>query len=322
MTWPALASLAATARALVLDADVPAGIAAAVRAAYAALGADTPVAVRSSATAEDLPFASFAGQQDTFLNVVGADAVLAAVRQCWASLWTDRAVTLPGHPGDRALRGVARRGGPAHGGRGRGRSPVHGEPGDRPAARGGHRRQPGPGRGRGVRGRQPGPLRGRRRHGTDPRAPNRETRAWPSGRCPAAEPSGSSNPAPGSAPSLDDAQLAALERLGRRAEVHFGSPQDLEWAIDGGGAVWLTQSRPITTLYPMPEQRRRPGPGPRVYLCFSLAQGLTRPLTPMGLAGIRLIASSVARAAHFHVPGAARRARAVRRRPASASSST
>lgn len=51
------------------------------------------MAVRSSATAEDLPFASFAGQQDTFLNVVGADAVLAAVRQCWASLWTDRAVS-------------------------------------------------------------------------------------------------------------------------------------------------------------------------------------------------------------------------------------
>jgi pyruvate,water dikinase len=105
----------------------------------------------------------------------------------------------------------------------------------------------------------------------------------------------------GSAPSLNDAQLAALELLGRRAEVHFGSPQDLEWAIGQDGAVWLTQSRPITTLYPMPDKRPS-GPGPRVYLCFSLAQGLTRPVTPMGLAGIRLIASSVARAAHFPVP--------------------
>ena len=96
----ALASLAAKARALVLDAGIPAGIEAAVRAAYAALGADAAVAVRSSATAEDLPFASFAGQQDTFLNVIGADAVLAAVRQCWASLWTDRAVTY------RAVQGI------------------------------------------------------------------------------------------------------------------------------------------------------------------------------------------------------------------------
>ncbi|MGH3792144.1 MAG: PEP/pyruvate-binding domain-containing protein [Pseudonocardiaceae bacterium] len=48
---------------------------------------------RSSATAEDLPWASFAGQQDTSLNIVGADAVLDAVRRCWASLWTDRAVS-------------------------------------------------------------------------------------------------------------------------------------------------------------------------------------------------------------------------------------
>ena len=50
------------------------------------------MAVRSSATAEDLPYASFAGQQDTYLDIVGADAVLDAVRRCWASLWTERAV--------------------------------------------------------------------------------------------------------------------------------------------------------------------------------------------------------------------------------------
>ena len=70
---------------------VPGDIAAAVTAAYRALGGG-PVAVRSSATAEDLPTASFAGQQDTYLNVVGAEALLDAVRRCWASLWTDRAV--------------------------------------------------------------------------------------------------------------------------------------------------------------------------------------------------------------------------------------
>jgi rifampicin phosphotransferase len=51
-----------------------------------------PVAVRSSATAEDLPEAAFAGQQDTYLNVIGASSVLDAVRRCWASLWTDRAI--------------------------------------------------------------------------------------------------------------------------------------------------------------------------------------------------------------------------------------
>jgi rifampicin phosphotransferase len=60
--------------------------------AYAALGEDVPVAVRSSATAEDLPEASFAGQQDTYLNVRGLDDLLVAVRDCWASLWTARAM--------------------------------------------------------------------------------------------------------------------------------------------------------------------------------------------------------------------------------------
>lgn len=64
----------------------------AIRAAYAAMGDDMPVAVRSSATAEDLPDASFAGQQDTYLWVRGADDVVSHVRDCWASLYTTRAV--------------------------------------------------------------------------------------------------------------------------------------------------------------------------------------------------------------------------------------
>src|SRR5438093_1100333 len=81
----------ATARVRLAATPVPAGIADAVREAYRALGAPA-VAVRSSATAEDLPDASFAGQQDTILSVTGEDAVLDAVRKCWASLWNDRAV--------------------------------------------------------------------------------------------------------------------------------------------------------------------------------------------------------------------------------------
>ena len=60
--------------------------------AYQRLGSP-PVAVRSSATAEDLPEASFAGQQETFLNVSGTDQLLEAVRRCWASLWTARAIS-------------------------------------------------------------------------------------------------------------------------------------------------------------------------------------------------------------------------------------
>jgi len=83
---------AAAARSAVLAAPMPESLRTVIRERYARMGSDVPVAVRSSATAEDLPGASFAGQQDTYLNVVGGDAVLDAVHRCWASLWTDRAV--------------------------------------------------------------------------------------------------------------------------------------------------------------------------------------------------------------------------------------
>src|SRR5205814_5055188 len=85
---------AASARAKLLAAPLRPDVTEMIIRAYRNLGHGEaiPVAVRSSATAEDLPFASFAGQQDTYLNVVGDDAVLEAVRRCWASLWTDRAV--------------------------------------------------------------------------------------------------------------------------------------------------------------------------------------------------------------------------------------
>ena len=90
-----LANMAQAARTRLLAATMPREIADAITEAYGVLGAGEPipVAVRSSATAEDLPFASFAGQQDTYLNIVGVDAVLDAVLRCWASLWTDRAVS-------------------------------------------------------------------------------------------------------------------------------------------------------------------------------------------------------------------------------------
>src|SRR5712692_9410712 len=84
-----LEQYAAAARAALLAVTMPAAIVEAIREAY---HEPLPVAVRSSATAEDLPFASFAGQQETYLNVIGIDAVLDAVRKCWGSLWTARAI--------------------------------------------------------------------------------------------------------------------------------------------------------------------------------------------------------------------------------------
>ena len=72
---------------------IPDDLAAAITRSVARLGEQAAYAVRSSATAEDLPTASFAGQQDTYLNVVGSAAILQHVSRCWASLFTERAVT-------------------------------------------------------------------------------------------------------------------------------------------------------------------------------------------------------------------------------------
>jgi phosphohistidine swiveling domain-containing protein len=300
----ALAGLAVRARELILAAEIPADIAGAVRAAYSALGTDVPVAVRSSATAEDLPFASFAGQQDTFLNVVGADAVLEAVRQCWASLWTDRAVAYRATHGigastvalavvvqrmvDAAVAGVLFTANPVTGRRHEAVIDAS------------------PGLGEAVVSGAVNPdhfvVDAATQAILERRIGNKSLtiRPLPGGGTERVEQADA-----GSEACLDDSQIAALATLGSRVEQHYGSPQDIEWAIDGAGMLWLTQSRPITTLYPLPDPRPDKAPrgeGIRVYLCFSLAQGLTRPITPMGLAGFRLIASSAARAAHFEVP--------------------
>ncbi|MET3173028.1 UNVERIFIED_ORG: phosphohistidine swiveling domain-containing protein [Arthrobacter sp. UYCu721] len=297
---PALAALASRARELIRKAPVPSAIAAAVEQAYAALGDNVPVAVRSSATAEDLPSASFAGQQDTYLNVVGSAAVVEAVRDCWASLWTDRAVSYRASRGidpaavalavvvqrmvDATAAGVLFTANPLTGRRHQAvidASPGLGEAVVSGAVNPDHF--------------VVDPLTGRvleRRLGDKRIAvqpiPGGGTRTLALSNGEAAA-------------CLTDKQAAELAALGRQVEDHFGSPQDIEWAIAGDGRLWLTQSRPITTLFPVP-QRASVGAGARVYLCISLAQGLTRPITPMGLAAFRLIAASVARAAHFDVP--------------------
>lgn len=308
---PAGADLARGARELVLGAPVPAEIVDVVVAAYSALGPDLPVAVRSSATAEDLPFASFAGQQDTFLGVVGADAVLEAVRRCWASLWTDRAVAYRETNGidhgavsiavvvqvlvDAEVAGVLFTANPVTGRRREAvidASPGLGEVVVSGAVNPDHF----------VVDVDTGRV-------TERRIGDKRMiiRAGPGGGTVRVE-----RDATGATACLDDRQLRDLAVLGRRVEMLYGAPQDAEWAIDAAGRIWLTQARPITTLYPLPSRPAGSGsaaafPAPaaaatRVYLCGSLAQGLTRPLTPMGLAGFRLIATSMAHIARFEVP--------------------
>ena len=104
-------------------------VAAAITGALARLGERAAYAVRSSATAEDLPTASFAGQQDTYLNIVGPAAILEHVSRCWASLFTERAVTYRLRNGIDHRQVADGRGRAADGLPGRGRRPVHGRSG-------------------------------------------------------------------------------------------------------------------------------------------------------------------------------------------------
>jgi rifampicin phosphotransferase len=285
---PALTDLAARARAVLLAAEVTAAVTGAIAAAYASLGADVPVAVRSSATAEDLPSASFAGQQDTYLNVVGAASVIDAVTRCWASLWTDRAVVYRSTNGidhrtvrlavviqrmiDARVAGVLFTADPVTGRRRQAvidASPGLGEAVVSGAVNPDHF----------VVDTATGAILERRIG--DKRV---VVRSRPGG---GVEHVTTEHAAPDAC--LTDEQVRALAELGDRVEAHYGAPQDTEWAIDAAGAVWLTQARPITTLYPLPVSTRD---GLRVFFCFSVAQGLNRPITPMGLAAFRLLATS------------------------------
>jgi pyruvate,water dikinase len=290
-----LAELAAAARAALLEAPVPEDLAQAIAAAYEGLGdgASVPVAVRSSATAEDLPTASFAGQQDTYLNVVGEEAVLDATRRCWASLWTDRAVSYRAgggidHRDVRLAVVVQRMVGAAVAGVLFTANPLTGK-----------RRQAvidaAPGLGEAVVSGAVNPDHfvvdtttgaiverslGDKRVEVRPVAGGGTQRVEPEGRDAEA--------------SLSDDQIRALAALGARVEACYGTPQDTEWAIDSGGKVWLLQARPITTLFPLPAGAPETNEDLRVYFSFNVAQGVYRPLTQMGMQAFRLAASAMA----------------------------
>ncbi|MQA16219.1 MAG: phosphoenolpyruvate synthase [Pseudonocardiaceae bacterium] len=287
-----LAEYAAVARERLLAASVPDEVADAVIAGYEQLGDRVPVAVRSSATAEDLPFASFAGQQDTYLGVIGSEALLDAVRRCWASLWTDRAVSYRASNGidhrtvrlavvvqrmvEARVAGVMFTANPVTG----------------------RRRQAvidaSPGLGEAVVSGAVNPD----HFVVDP--PTGEVlerslgdkrllvRSTPGGGTERVElPDATAAPA-----CVDDRELATLAALGARVEDHYGSPQDTEWAIDAEGACWLTQARPITTLYPLPDGAPASDEGLRVYFSVNVAQGVFGPLTPAGIAAFRMVGAS------------------------------
>ena len=235
---------------------VPRRVADAALKAYDALGAG-PVAVRSSATAEDLPGASFAGQQDTYLGVEGPDALLEAVRRCWASLWNERAVAYRAansiDDGSVALAVVIQRM---------------------------------------VDARAAGvlftadPITGRRDTTVIDAIPGLGEALVSGAVVPdhfVADPESgriTERSTRGAQPVLTDRLIRELANTGKRIEDALGSPQDIEFAIDREDGVAIVQSRPITTLYPLPVGG---APHDGVLFSISVAQGYFDPITPMGM---------------------------------------
>ncbi len=256
---------------------IPDEVERAITAAVRRFAGDTPLAVRSSATAEDSPTASFAGQHDTYLHVSGASAVLRHVTLCWASLFSERAVAYRTRNGidHRAAEmavvvqhlvaancsGVMFTADPVSGHRkivsveatfGLGEALVAGTVNaDTWQVRDG-----------GV---------------IDGTVASKRVAIRPS-------PGGGTHPAPVEPerqmqPALTDGQVLELAALGRRIEAHFGSPQDIEWCLDGDG-FQIVQSRPITTLFPIPEVDDG---ADHVYISVGHQQMMTEPMTPLGL---------------------------------------
>ncbi|WP_166020351.1 rifamycin-inactivating phosphotransferase [Streptomyces chilikensis] len=272
----AVRTLSAEIRRTVEAIPVPDDVAAEITRALARYGGRAAYAVRSSATAEDLPTASFAGQQDTYLNVLGP-AVLRHVGRCWASLFTERAVTYRRRNGidHRAVRMavvVQRMVVPAAAGVLFTADPVTG---NRKVAT----VDAGFGLGEALVSGLVNPDVFRVRDGEvvarTVNVKRRAVRALPDGGTREV----GIDPGQQGEPALTDAQAVRLVALGRRVEAHFGRPQDIEWCLVDDDFE-IVQSRPVTTLFPVPESGDREN---HVYVSVGHGQMMTDPMRALGL---------------------------------------
>ncbi|HEY7455242.1 MAG TPA: phosphoenolpyruvate synthase [Thermoleophilaceae bacterium] len=245
----ALEAASAEIRAAIEATQVPGDLAAAIATAYAGLGdGNPPVAVRSSATAEDTASASFAGMNETYLNISGPDAVVDAVRRCWASLFGGRTVFY------RAKRGlgqadmdiavvVQRQIASTRAGVMFTIDPATGST-DRLVIEGSF------GLGEAVVSGQVSPDRWVVAKGTlhslahETRHKELVIEGSPDGQGTVTRAAADSE---ADAPVLSDDEVRRLAELGQHIEEHYGSPQDTEWAFDADGQVYILQSRPVTT---------------------------------------------------------------------------
>lgn len=272
-----ISQISAKIRAIIAETTIVKEIEEQIAACITLLGEKNAYAVRSSATAEDLPDASFAGQQDTYLNIIGKDAILKHISRCWASLFTDRAVTYRMQNGfDHSkvylsvvvqrmvfpqAAGIMFTADPVTSNRkvlsidasfGLGEALVSGlvNPDIYKVRKGIIDDKKISAKKLAIHASKKG--------GTQKREillqhQNEQT--------------------------LTDEQILQLEGLGRKIETYFGSPQDIEWCL-AEDTIFIVQSRPITTLYPIPDINDGKN---HVYVSFGHIEMMTEPIKPLGM---------------------------------------
>lgn len=270
-------------RQIIMEVEIPSDVVKAVTHYLSQFGDEHAYAVRSSATAEDLPHASFAGQQDTYLNIIGKEAIMQHISKCWASLFTDRAVIYRMHNGfDHSqvylsvivqrmvfpqASGILFTADPITSNRkllsidasfGLGEALVSGlvsadcykvqeeEIVEKMIAT----------KKLAIYGLKDG---GTETKQIDPDQQKTQT--------------------------LTEQQILQLARTGRQIEAYFGYPQDIEWCLVDD-TFYIVQSRPITTLYPIPEANDEEN---HVYVSVGHQQMMTDPMKPLGLSFYLLI---------------------------------
>ncbi|KAA0765873.1 phosphoenolpyruvate synthase [Bacillus sp. SH5-2] len=269
-------------REVIMAVEIPVDVVESVARYLSHFGDEHAYAVRSSATAEDLPHASFAGQQDTYLNVIGKEAILQHIKKCWASLFTDRAVIYRMQNGfdhnqvsisvvvQRMIfpeaSGILFTADPITSNRkvlsidasfGLGEALVSGlVSADNYKVKEGEI--------------------------VDKMIATKKVAIY------ALKEAGTEtkqiDPAQQKLQTLSEQQILQLARIGRQIEAYFGCPQDIEWCL-AGDTFYIVQSRPITTLYPIPEANDGEN---HVYVSVGHQQMMTDPLKPLGMSLFQL----------------------------------
>ncbi|WP_329765609.1 phosphoenolpyruvate synthase [Bacillus nitratireducens] len=264
-------------REVIMAVEIPSDVVEAVTHYLSRFGNEHAYAVRSSATAEDLPYASFAGQQDTYLNIIGEEAILQHVRKCWASLFTERAVMYRIQNGFEHSQvsicvvvqkmvfpqasGILFTADPVTSNRkvlsidasfGLGEALVSGL-----VSADNYKVKEGEIVGTMIATKKLA-IYALKEGGTE---------------------TGQIEPDQQKLQTLPEQQILQLARIGRQIEAYFGCPQDIEWCLVDD-TFYIVQSRPITTLYPIPEANDQEN---HVYISVGHQQMMTDAMKPLGL---------------------------------------